>query len=63
MTYDEITVREIEAEQYVGSTLRGGYVFQGKFYFHASSNVGMQVVDAKDYKATVDINSGNGRLA
>lgn len=61
MKYQEIQIRGIEAEQMVRGVLRGGYVFQGIFYFHSS--VGLNKVEAKDWKGIIDLDSGNGSLA
>lgn len=49
MNYQEITLRGIEANQKVGGILRGGFVYKGKFYYHAAANIGLCSVDAKDY--------------
>lgn len=49
MQYQEITLRGIEANQNVGGIVRGGYVYQGKFYYHAAANIGLCSVDAKNY--------------
>jgi len=50
--YEEIQLIGIEAEQMVRGVLRGGYVFQGKFYYPAAVNVGIMCVDADNYKAS-----------
>lgn len=49
MTYEEITLRGIEANQSVGGIMRGGHVYHGKFYYHAAANIGLCSTEAKNY--------------
>lgn len=61
--YNNLAIRGIEATQTVQGKERGGFVLCGKFYFCGATNYGIFEVEAKDWTSSVDINSGNGRLA
>jgi hypothetical protein len=49
MDYEILKIKGIEAEQMVRGILRGGHVFQGKFYFHSAT--GFNEVAAIEWKA------------
>lgn len=52
--YNEISIRGIQANQRVRGVTRGGYVFQGFFYYPASINVGILKVKAENYTTEWD---------